>query len=235
MISNNFIKNLTILFSVFASVILIGCSNDETSPTGSQLNTQDNLTLSVYSDESVTEVNGIVFTEAKCLIGEIELETEPSSVSIHLPLNPFVVNLNSVNAAQLIASVIIPEGTYNKIKFQVHKPEDNETPPDPEFKTGESGNQRFSVIIKGVYNGSSFIYRSRKSANLVFSLSSLPLISQGSRNLTMLVNPSQWFINESTILDPGNPSNENIIDNNIKNSFKRIFRDDNKDGLPDDN
>lgn len=235
MISNNYIKHLTILLNVIAAVMIIGCSNDETSPAGSTLNSQDNLTISILSEETVTDVNGIEITEAKCLIGEVELETEPSSVSINLPLNPFVVNLNSFNAAQQIASVNIPEGTYNKIKFQVHKPEDNETPPDPEFNTGESGNQRFSVIIKGIYNGSSFTYRSRKSANIILSLSSLPLFSNGSRNLTMIVNPSQWFINGSSILDPGNPSSENMIDNNIKNSFKRIFRDDNRDGLPDDN
>ena len=55
------------------------------------------------------------------------------------------------------------------------------------------------------------------------------------KNITVLVNPSLWFMNGGNILDPSNSGNENIIDDNIKNSFKRGFRDDNKDGRPDDN
>ncbi len=228
-------KKLAGLVSIFIIGFFAGCSNDSISPSASSLNTEGNLTLSVMSDESVTDAGEIIITEAKCLIGEVELETEPSSESIHLQISPFAVNLNSLNSAQLVASVNIPEGTYNKIKFQIHKPEDNETPPDPEFKTGESGNQRFSVIVKGIFNGNSFVYKSRKSANLVFSLSNSLLIQQGSRNLTMIINPSQWFIDGNSILDPRESSNENKIDNNIKNSFRSIIRDDNRDGQPDDN
>ena len=37
------------------------------------------------------------------------------------------------------------------------------------------------------------------------------------------------------ILDPSNSGNEDMIDDNLKNSFKRGFRDDNKDGGSDDN
>lgn len=231
----NLLKQLILMFTFFGVMILSGCSNDETSPAGNSPNSTDNLTMSIMSDETVTDANEIAITEAKCLIGEVELETEPSSSSIHLPVSPFVVNLNSINTAQLIASVNIPQGSYNKIKFQIHKPEDNETPPDPEFKTGNSGNQRFSVIIKGTYNGNSFIYKSRKSVNLVFSLNNLLTVGQNSRNLTVLTNPSQWFINNGSIIDPRNSSFENMIDDNIKNSFKRVFRDDNRDGRPDDN
>jgi len=231
----NLIKQLTLMLAVFAVMIIAGCSNDVISPAGNSPNSSDNLTLSVMSDENFTDANEIIITEAKCLIGEVELETEPSSSSINLPLNPFVVNLNSFSSAQLIASVNIPQGAYKKIKFQIHKPEDNETPQDPEFKTGESGNQRFSVIIKGTYNGNSFIYRSRKSVNLIFSLNNLLTVGETSRNLTFLINSSQWFTNNNTTIDPRNSSFEDIIDDNIKNSFKRIFRDDNRDGQPDDN
>lgn len=231
----NSLKQLTLMFAVFALMIIAGCSNDEMNPAGNSNNISDNLTLSVMSDGSVSDDNEIIITEAKCLIGKVELETEPSSTSIYLPLNPFVVNLNSFSSAQLIASVNIPQGTFNKIKFQIHKPEDNETPPDPEFKTGESGNQRFSVIIKGTYNGNSFIYRSGKSVNLVFSLNNLLTVGETYRNLTFLINPSQWFTNNNTTIDPRNSSFEDIIDDNIKNSFKRIFRDDDRDGRPDDN
>ena len=233
--SNKLLKKIAGPVFVLIAALLAGCSNDPVSPTANSINSGGNLTLSIISDETVTDANEIVITEAKCLIGEVELETEPSSESIHLQISPFAVNLNSLNTTQLVASVNIPEGTYNKIKFQIHKPEDNETPPDPEFKTGESGSQRFSVIVKGIYNGNSFVYKSRKTANVVFPLNNSLVMQQGSRNLTMIVNPSLWFHNGSSILDPGESSNENQIDDNIKSSFRRIIRDDNRDGQPDDN
>jgi hypothetical protein len=44
-----------------------------------------------------------------------------------------------------------------------------------------------------------------------------------------------WFNNGGNVLDPGNSSNDDMIDDNLKNSFKRGFRDDNRDGQPDDN
>lgn len=224
-----------LMLTILLLAVISGCSNDDLTPVTGSSTSDDNLTLSIMSDETINDANEIIITEAKCLIGEVELETEPSSVSVHLPLSPFVVNLYSFKATQLIASVKIPEGSYNKIKFQIHKPEDNETPPDPEFKTGESGNQRFSVIVKGTYNGNSFVFRSRKSANVVFSLNNPLALQQTAKNLTMIINPAQWFKNNNNILDPRISSNENAIDDNIKNSFKRVFRDDNRDGLPDDN
>lgn len=224
----------TIILVLLVTLISVtGCNRDETGPLGG--NENDNLTLSAMSDPEITDGNGIVITEAKALIGEVELETEPSTGnnSVHLQLSPFVVNLNSISVAQLAASVTIPEGNYRKIKFQIHKPEDNETPPDPEFKTGNSGNQRFSIIVKGTYNGNQFIYRSRRSANVVLFLNSIVNISNTSRNITMIVNPSNWFKSGNNFIDPSNDDNEDIIDDNIKNSFRRAFRDDNRDGIPD--
>jgi hypothetical protein len=51
----------------------------------------------------------------------------------------------------------------------------------------------------------------------------------------MVVNPGSWFKNGSAIIDPSNPGNSNIIDDNLKNSFRRAFKDDDKNGMPDDN
>jgi len=223
-------------FFLLLLTIFGGCGEDSVSSNNNgNGNNIDNASLSIKADNSALIPFSIVITEAKALINEVEVEQEPSGIEHHIRIGPFVVFFNMNGALITVTSGSIPEGLYNKIKFKIHKPEDNETPPDPEFKEGPSGNQRFSFIIKGSYNGSNFVYKSKKSVNLVINFPVSINFQQLQRNITVLVNPSLWFINGSIELDPRDPDNENIIDDNIKNSFKKAFRDDNKDGLPDDN
>ena len=79
-----------------------------------------------------------------------------------------------------------------------------------------------------------FIYKSRKSAKQDLKLVN-PVVVEGNgvANLTIIVDPFTWFADSSSILDPTNPANENDIDKNIKESFKKAFRDNNYDGNED--
>ena len=113
--------------------------------------------------------------------------------------------------------------------------EDTEVIPEQEFREGTSSNQRYSFIIKGSYNGNPFVYKSRKSADIVIILNTPIVVGSGQRNITLLVNPALWFMNNGTVLDPTNSANDDLIDDNLKTSFKRAFRDDDKNGSPDDN
>lgn len=214
------------------SAALNGCSNDN-SVSGNGSITEDNLIINIKNDESVFDNNSIIIDEAKALISETELEKEPSGQGEIVINKLFVLNLKLPETITQLASTKIPSGTYNKIKFKVHKPEDNETPPDPEFKEGTSGNQRYSVIIKGRYNGSSFVFKSRKSANIVLSFPDMINIEETLRNITLVINSSLWFKNGNEIIDPSDPQFEDTINDNIKNAFKRAFKDDDRNGLPD--
>ncbi|HAX48097.1 MAG TPA: hypothetical protein PK605_03695 [Ignavibacteria bacterium] len=229
----------TILLAVLFVILLAftsGCGEDSsvTNSTGTGNNTE-NTSLSVKLDESVTGANYPVITEAKALITEIELETEPSGTSQEIRIAPVVIYFNTGGQVISVTAANLPAGTWNKIKLQIHKPEDTEPIPDPEFREGTSGNQRYSFIIKGTYNGNAFVYKSRKRADIIINLSTPLTTGSSSRNITLLVNPSLWFMNGGNILDPSNSGNDDLIDDNLKNSFKRGFRDDNKDGRPDDN
>jgi hypothetical protein len=229
--STLFTGALFILLLIFAA----GCGDNSSvvSTGGNNGNTTDNVSLSIKNDEAADNPLALTITEAKALITELEVETEPSGSSQHIRISPFVIYFNMSGSLVSVTTGNLPSGTYNKIKFKIHKPEDNEPIPDPDFRTGTSGNQRYSFIIKGTYNGNSFTYRSKRSANLVISFNSPISHQSGERNITVLVNPMAWFNNGS--LDPTNPANEDAIDDNLKNSFRRAFKDDNKDGRPDDN
>lgn len=225
----------TILLGILFVILLAftGCGDDN-AVNNNGSNTQ-NTSMSVKLDESVTGASYPVITEAKALITEIELETEPSGTSQSIHISPVVIYFNTGGQIVSVAAGNLPAGTWHKIKLKIHKPEETEPIPDPEFREGTSGNLRYSVIIKGTYNGNQYVYKSRKSANLVINLNSPLITGNTSRNITVLVNPSLWFIHNGIVLDPGNSANDDQIDDNIKNSFKRAFRDDNKDGQPDDN
>lgn len=229
---------LKIVFVIGLGVILLlklaGCGDAGITNTAANNGTgNDNATLSIKADDTVLDNDVIIITEAKALITEVEFELEGSEIEHELHGPAFVIHFDINGGIQQVLTGNIPEGTYDKIKFKIHKPEDNEMIPDPEFREGSSGNLRYSFIIKGTFNGSSFVYKSKKSANLVINFNSPVNFAAGSKNLTVLFNQIQWFKNGNVILDPRNSQHENEIDDNLKNSFKRAFKDDDKDGRPD--
>ena len=210
---------LSILF-ILLIAFAVGCGDSSVSTTeGNNNNNTENTSMSVLADNNANDNPfEIVLTEAKALITEVELETEPSGSSHHIRVEPFVIHFTAGGFTSNVTSGSLPSGTFNKIKFKIHKPEDNESIPDPEFREGSSGSQRYSFIIKGTYNSNSFVFKSRRSVNMVFSLP-VPVVTG----------------NINVYIDPRDPSNENLIEDNIRNSFKRAFKDDDRNGLPDDN
>lgn len=192
------------------------------------------LTVSVKADDNALDnPESITINEAKALITNVEFEKQSNGKDELHQRGPLVYVFNMNGAVKEMGTQYIIRDNYTKIKFQIYKPEENETPPDPEFKEGTEVNQRYSFIIKGTYNGSAFIYKSKQAANIVINFQSVENIDLKTSNITIVFNKLRWFMNGSTELNPNNPQNENIIDNNIKNSFKKVFRDDNKDGFPD--
>jgi hypothetical protein len=120
----------------------------------------------------------------------------------------------------------IPAGYYEGVKFKLHQIQGLEVPPDPEFKEGEDNSKRYSVIVKGLYNSELFIYKSRKPAKQHIEFEPPIFVEEnGDINLTLTV-----FYKDEILLDP---TNENDIENNIKQSFKKVYTDDDHNGKKD--
>lgn len=210
--------------------IFSGCSdsNSITSPSANN----ENLSLSVKASDAALDnpLAAIQITEAKALISEFEIEST-DSVSQEVKLTPFVVNFDLSSSLKEVLSVYIPAKTYRKVKFQIHKPEDTETPPDPEFK---DANGRYSFIVKGTYNGNAFVFKSKRTVNLVINMSGIVNIGSNKVNISMLINKLMWFKDGGgNEIDPRDSGNENTIDDNLRNSFKRVFKDDDRNGVED--
>lgn len=223
-------RTLFLMFGgLFLTLVLFisGCSESPVTSSAA-----DNLEVSTYSSTTAdnnTGGNVLVLTTVKVLIKDIKLNVSGSGES-NFKTGPYVLYLGLNSSVNTMTTGIIPVGTYDKIKFEIHKPNNNDSIPDPEFRD-EFGN--YSVIAKGTFNGTAFTYKSKKSAHQMLNMNSeLIMMETGRTNITLTVNPYSWFLSGGIYMDPDIASNENDIDNNIKASFKAII-DKDKNGIPD--
>lgn len=217
------------LFPLAAALIigLTGCSKT-TEPEN------QNFSLSYTSNQNLSKVQAdtLHIDTVKILLRDIKLK-QANEDSVDLKFGPFVIYLALENTVNTVTVNSVPAGTYKGVDFHVHKLEGNVTPPDPDFKEGENESQRYSVIVKGSFNGTPFVYKSKKSAKQKVTFDSPITVDEDLVNVTLVVSPYTWFYKNGNFLDPLDSANENDIDNLIKDSFKKAFKDNNKDGQPD--
>ncbi len=198
------------------------------------VSTDGTLELNQMGSSDTVDTGLLVITQVKILVKDIKLNVSNSGQdTTNFKVGPYVLILNFAGIS-LIDQAIIPAGTYDKIRFMIHKLGDTEPIPDPDFADSLG---RYSVIVKGTYAGVDFVYKSDKSAHQKLSSSNSIVIGPSSTtSVTLKVKPYIWFIKNFIYLDPRDPNNRNDIDNNIKdninNNFK-CFKDNNKDGQPD--
>lgn len=223
-----------VLFSalIFTATLIYSCSDSTVTP-----GPVDNFSISSMSsvDSAGDSQNILILDTVKILIKDIKLNVSNNNQdSTNFKVGPFVLFLNLTSNINQISSAIVPVGEYEKVKFEIHKLNDNEAIPDPEFA---DANGRYSVIIKGRYLGNYFVYKSTKSAHQILNFPvNVSVNSESKSNLTLVVKPYIWFIKNDVYMDPTVAANSNDIDNNIKDNFKnclKAFKDDDKNGVPD--
>jgi len=215
----------------FSSYFLQGCGEDTVTPQA------DNVDFSTMStgDSIGGDIGILVLDTVKVLIKDIKLNVANNSQdSTNFKAGPYVLYLNLASNVNIVSTAYIPPGTYDKVKFEIHKLADTETPPDRDFV---DVNDRYSVVVKGRYNGISFLFKSNKSAHQKLTFpGNLQVSASGKSNITLQVRPYIWFIKNGLYLDPMDPVNESDIDNNIKDNINNNFKcfvDNDRNGLPD--
>lgn len=225
------------LFFIFAiGFMFSGCGSKTVGYNDPEYDPPENMSLSikVMNNPADNPINTLTISSAKILIKEIEFERVDTSSLEDYEIGPFVVNLGLNGNLKQITAGGIPEGIYEKIEFDIHQADENEPISDPEFIEGPGEHQRYSVIVKGKFNGSNYVYKSIKSVEKELTFLNPITIIKGLRfNVTMTVNPYEWFLSNGNYINPSDPNNSETIDDNIENSFEDIFEDDDKDGEPD--
>jgi hypothetical protein len=185
------------------------------------------LTLRVAVEHAPAKgQSAVVIDEAKLLLKNINFTPmSDDGTGRAFKTGMIAVNLRLDGQANDIAVGSIPPDVYKRVTFKIHKPEDHETPPDPDFKEGTSGRQRFSVIVRGTKDGAPFELKIRKSMDQRVALSPPLVIDEttAAGNVTLLADLSTWFVDANgRELDPLNPEDQDAIAEAVKNSFRAL-------------
>ncbi|MBK7105020.1 MAG: hypothetical protein IPH62_07040 [Ignavibacteriae bacterium] len=222
-------KKLLNVFLIFAMVlILTNCDSTE--------NNESTVTLSFANNSAIPKIaeNNFQIQEVKILLRNIKIKNQADEDSLQIKTGPYVVNLNLNGNLTEFAVSDIPKGNYDRVKFEIHKLEASENPPDAVFKEGNEESLRYSIVVTGLLNGEQFIYKSKKSAKQDVKLAEDIIVDENENvNLTIKVDVNSWFYEDENFLNPNDAGNDDKIDNNIKNNFKNAYRDQNKDGQID--
>lgn len=224
MISNKFYRIVVLtIFSIFSLILFNSCDTTETQDATISLSFSSGTAIPKITDDTIQ------LDEVKILFKDIKIKNQSNNEHPHIKVGTFMVNLNLNGITTDFAVANVSPGIYDRVKFEVHKLEDSEEPPDPEFRDGALN---YSVIVKGTHNSLQFLYRSRKSAHQDLKLESpIEVGDNETANLTITVDPYSWFFDGDVLMDPNDPANDNLIDNNIEKSFKKCYRDDDHNGL----
>lgn len=227
-------RHVLLIFGItLISIGLTSCSNNNTV---GPVTGPNNVSASLMADQNVSDNPNDVLTiqSAKFLIEFLKIEVQSGSGEQDIKIGPFVVEINLTGTVTQIAITNVPQGTYHEVLIKIHKHTPNEPVIDPDF--GNSGDVGFSGVITGTFNGTPFVYKSVITAvqevEINPPISVLPNISTMT-NVTLVVNPKLWFTVNGVVLNPLDPNNQQLIDNNIKASFIKAFKDDDKNGQPD--
>ena len=232
--STKLFSKLKLTFAAALTILLLnGCKEDAVQPGADS----DNLDFSAVSSSSVTSSSAIILeiNVVKVLIKDIKLNVSGSNENtVNYKTGPLVLNLDFKNNVNFVSSAYIAAGTYDRVKFEIHKLSDNEPAPDPEF-IDASG--RYSIIVKGRVNGASFVFKSSMSSHQIVAFqNSLVVTAQGKSNITLQANPYIWFVKAGLFIDPLDEANRTDIELNIKNNINnniRVFVDNDMNGQPD--
>jgi len=225
------VRNSLVTLLIPPLLALGACDGDSTAPGAA-----GNVTVSFQPVTGASVVAGgpIVFTEIKILLKNIQFKEENSPDTADVKAGPFVVVLNLDGNLHQVAASSVKPGMYDRVRFRVHKPDESESPPDPEFREGTSGNLRYSVIVRGTFNSVPFTYKSNDNSHQDVQLAAaITVLEDGQVNVTLKVEPLSWFRLGQLWLDPANGANRATIDRLIRESFREAYRDNNRNGLPD--
>ena len=172
-------------------------------------------------------------TEVKLLVEELELESA-SEDSLDFEAEGLVVNVPLDGSELELSSRQLSNGVYDEFSMEIENDDDGQQVDDPDFYEGE---EEYSIVVRGVYNGEDFTYRVDEDFEIELDLNPVIEITDNTNSAAVAINfdPTGWFVDSSgNPLDPNDPNNDEIIEENIENSFEAEGEEDEEDDDDDD-
>ena len=210
-------------------------------------------TVSTAGDSTVIALGNdtILVRSIELVLREIELKRVEVVACDSVPDNddceefeagPVLVSVPLGNVAtETMVSLLAPPGMYNRLEFEIHKPESSD---DAAFIAAHPNFDGVSIRVTGTYSQagtrSDFVYTSDLGAEQEVFIDPALTVSDGvSTNVTLRLDIGSWFVNAggTALIHPatankGQP-NESVAKDNIQSSID-AFHDDDRDGHDDD-
>ncbi|MFH5833698.1 hypothetical protein ACG2F4_06325 [Halalkalibaculum sp. DA3122] len=236
------VPKLLALLTVTAGLLLIvtGCDVGGTSADGPKevavnMKLQPTPKAKVTSATSPTTLSVDTLTEIKFLVEELELESAIAGDTLDFEAEDLVVNLPLDGSEFQLTSKTVPEGVYEEFELEIENDDDVQEVNDPDFYDND---RTYSIVIKGVYNGEAFTYRSEEDFEIELELNPPLEITENSASfaVNISIDPAIWFADSQSgnSLDPTDPSNREKIDANIERSFEAESEEEDDDDIDDD-
>lgn len=219
------IRRLMSPLLVMMAVLLIVAGCDSADPAADGEGVRTVLRFEAAAPAGKT-AGPVTVEEAKLLIRAVKFHpVDEDEEEQEFVTGPFAVTLDLDGTPNPVAVQSVPPDTYKRVTFDIHKPEDDETPPDPEFKDGTSGQERYSVIVRGTVEGEPFELKVRESIKQRVALVP-PLVIDGTTSevtVTLQADIAQWFVDdEGRLLDPRIEDDADEVADQIKESFRAL-------------
>ncbi|MCO5250442.1 MAG: hypothetical protein M9949_03360 [Candidatus Kapabacteria bacterium] len=235
-----------ILFAFIAAFFAVSCSDTSNNPQGNRVVLSSAMTESTVNSmvnkdndafQSAEYADSLVITDLKLLISRVKFHggnttsndtTFDESKGLQFVTGAFVVRSDSNNSGVVFADASLKEGTYNKIKIEMHRL----TPADlvnyltkPYFEDFVTSD-RNTIAVRGKYyqNGEAhdFEYFSTVVLNFTFNLNPpITIDDSGEYRYEFAFDPKVMFTESNgSIFVPSMLVYRNKIENNIRASFK---------------
>ena len=202
--------------------------------------------MGVEDDTLISGSDVLVITSAQVVLREIELKRDDDDACDRrgqsddddceeFEIGPMLVDLPLGGATETVLTIPIDTGTYDEIEFEVHKPEDDGAAADQAFVAQHPDFDRVSIRVEGTWNGTPFVFTTDLNVEQEIDLVPPLVVTEGTgTNVTLRVDLDRWFRNQSgALVDPASANqggqNENLVKDNIKDSFE-AFEDEDRDG-----
>lgn len=218
------------------SLILVSCADDSTSPNSMArvqvVSTMSSPSVVSHNKSSFNEVeiDSLVITNFRMLISNIKLHgyNEVDEKNESLKVGPFLIQADSTYKLYFIAENTVPTGSYDKVKFEIHKFPDSER---VKFENDEvfgdfATKDKYTIIVSGYYyeNGSEipFTFKSNMTENLSIKFDSkIELTDDKINTLVIDIDPNLLFLKSGLIIRP-TEENWKDIEKNIHSSIKIV-------------
>ncbi len=214
---NRLITSIALL--LFAGYMFTGC--DATDPGLDDAGTVQLQMAVNTSNASAKQLlahqqnGGLVIEEVKLFIEEMELESVEND-SLDFEIENFIVNLPLDGSPLVLANQVVPAGIYDEFELEIEKPDDKDlvvNDSDFQDETGE-----YSVVVKGIFNGEEFMFRSSEDFEIDIDLNPPLVIEEGTSTVLLIsIDVYSWFMGPNgEELDPKDPANTERINENIE-------------------